>query len=74
MPRKNTHYLPNSSPVVKSTISQYFVSKLCAACAEPCMEGLCLRCSRKPQEASVVLHEKLRGWEESYQNTLLVSL
>ncbi|XP_066138536.1 DNA polymerase zeta catalytic subunit isoform X2 [Euwallacea fornicatus] len=72
MPRKSTRYLPNSSPNIKTTISQYFVSKMCACCSDPTMEGICVKCRQKPHLAALVLMEKLRKWEENYNNTLLM--
>ncbi|XP_066256625.1 DNA polymerase zeta catalytic subunit isoform X2 [Euwallacea similis] len=72
MPRKSTQYLPNTSPKIKTTISQYFISKMCACCSEPTLEGLCVTCSQKPHLAALVLMEKLRKWEQNYNNTLLI--
>lgn len=74
MPRKNKPNLPNSSPIVKSTLSQYFISNTCASCSHPSQGGLCQNCQRQPNITYAVLTEKLRKWEENYNNVLLVNM
>ncbi|CAG9769330.1 unnamed protein product [Ceutorhynchus assimilis] len=72
MPRKNTQYLPNSSPTIKSTIAQYFATKICASCTEPTQDGICTKCCKRPNVTALILLEKLKKWEENYHNTLLI--
>ncbi|XP_050308972.1 DNA polymerase zeta catalytic subunit isoform X6 [Anthonomus grandis grandis] len=73
MPRKTTLHLPNYSPtLVKSTISQYFISKICACCATPAQEGLCANCLKNPHISVLRLSEKLKKWEQNYHDTLLI--
>jgi DNA polymerase zeta len=73
MPRKQFQYLRNSSPVKRSTISQYFASNSCAVCGEHTQKYLCEKCAKRPQSTVVMLHEKVRLWEQSFRSTSLVS-
>lgn len=75
MPRKQTHYLPTSSPTKqkKSTISQYFSTTSCACCEEQTQNGLCNNCIVKPQESMVILHDKVKNWEQKCFYTRKVS-
>ncbi|XP_064212236.1 DNA polymerase zeta catalytic subunit isoform X2 [Tribolium castaneum] len=72
MPRKQFQYLRNASPVKKSTISQYFVSNSCASCGEQTQNDLCEKCRERTQSTAVVLHEKVRIWEQSYYNINMI--
>ncbi|KAK9875165.1 hypothetical protein WA026_005957 [Henosepilachna vigintioctopunctata] len=73
MPRKQLQYLPIvNSPAKKTTISQYFVSTLCAVCSAQTQNGLCSNCIKSPQETVVILNEKIRDWEASYSNCKLI--
>ncbi|KAL3277041.1 hypothetical protein HHI36_012402 [Cryptolaemus montrouzieri] len=73
MPRKQLQCLPTvSSPSKKSTISQYFVSTLCAICGTQTQDGLCEECRKRPQETVIILNEKVRQWETSYNNCKLI--
>ncbi|KAF7281979.1 hypothetical protein GWI33_003771 [Rhynchophorus ferrugineus] len=69
MPRRVTQYLPNSSPTTKSTISQYFIAKLCACCSQPTQDGLCSKCYNKPANTTITLVEKLQQWERKYHDS-----
>ena len=73
MPRRHFQYLRNASPVKRNTISQYFQSNSCAACSAQTQKSLCDRCVRRPQRTAVVLHEKVRLWEEAFRGATLVS-
>ncbi|XP_044756178.1 DNA polymerase zeta catalytic subunit isoform X2 [Coccinella septempunctata] len=73
MPRKHLKNLPTStSPAKKSTISQYFISTLCAICGVQTQSGLCDDCCKKPQETVTILNERARQWEASYYNCKLI--
>lgn len=73
MPRRVVQYLPTSSPTVKrNTISQYFMTTACASCGTQTQSGLCISCFNKPQLTSLCLMEKIRTWEQNFQNCLLV--
>ncbi|XP_045467770.1 DNA polymerase zeta catalytic subunit isoform X2 [Harmonia axyridis] len=73
MPRKHLQYLPTAtSPTKKSTISQYFVSTLCAICGVQTQYGLCNDCQKKPQQTVTILNERARQWEASYNNCKLI--
>ncbi|XP_044259688.1 DNA polymerase zeta catalytic subunit [Tribolium madens] len=72
MPRKQFQYLRNASPIKKSTISQYFVSNNCASCGEQTQNDLCEKCQNNTQTTTVVLHEKVRIWEQSFYNVNLI--
>ncbi|XP_048520386.1 DNA polymerase zeta catalytic subunit-like [Dendroctonus ponderosae] len=72
MPRKNKPNLPNSSPIVKSTLSQYFISNVCVGCSQQSQGGLCQMCQSQPNITYTILAEKLRKWEENYNNALLI--
>ncbi|XP_060525444.1 DNA polymerase zeta catalytic subunit isoform X2 [Cylas formicarius] len=72
MPRKQTFYLPNSSPGMKTTLSQYFVNKICAGCELPTADALCQKCCQKPDIAAFTLFEKLRIWEKNHYEVNLI--
>ncbi|KAJ3664973.1 hypothetical protein Zmor_000501 [Zophobas morio] len=72
MPRRHFQYLRNASPVKRNTISQYFQSNSCAACSAQTQKSLCDRCVRRPQRTAVVLHEKVRLWEEAFRGATLI--
>lgn len=75
MPRKQIQYLPTSvSPRKKSTISQYFSTTNCVGCSEQSQQGICENCCDRPQITMITLMEKLKNWEQSYHNTVLVSV
>lgn len=69
MPRKQVLCLPVSSPTKnkKSTISQYFTTTSCACCSNQTREGLCEKCLDKPQLSMVILQDKVKCWEQSYE-------
>ncbi|KAL1488019.1 hypothetical protein ABEB36_015394 [Hypothenemus hampei] len=74
MPRKTVHYFPTitTSPT-KSTISQYFVSKVCAACGTSTgTTGLCEGCGKDVQSTTLILMDKVKKWEENYSNVMLI--
>jgi hypothetical protein len=75
MPRKAVSYLPTSVPTgqKKSTISQYFATTDCAACARPTSTGLCAECAARPQPTVLALVDKVRVWERTYARITQVS-
>lgn len=73
MPRKQFQYLPVSSPMKKSTISQFFLTTCCAVCGQQSQNGMCTSCVEQPQVSTVILHEKVRIWEQHYVEINLVS-
>lgn len=75
MPRKQIKNLPGAvSPEKKSTISQYFSTTSCILCSEQTQTGICGKCSNEPQIAMISLMERLKTWEQNYENCVLVSV
>lgn len=75
MPRKQVLCLPVSSPTKskKSTISQYFSTTSCACCSNQTREGLCEACFNNRQTSMVILQNKVKSWEQSYDEIKKVS-
>lgn len=57
----------------KSTISQYFATVECVVCSEITNTPVCQKCQGHPQKLAVVLNEKTRHWERTYDNIIKVS-
>jgi len=55
LPRTNVPALPHNSRLPGQVISQYFISRRCAACSSPSMKPLCQRCSSSPARAATLL-------------------
>nr|XP_022909992.1 DNA polymerase zeta catalytic subunit [Onthophagus taurus] len=77
MPRKQHQYLPTSTSPgknkpKKNTITQFFSTLDCAICGALTQDGLCEKCKCNPQQSGLLLHEKVRLWEQHFFNTLQI--
>jgi len=59
LPRTNLLPLQHNSRLPGQVISQYFISRRCAACSSPSMKPLCQRCSSSSARAATLLSARV---------------
>lgn len=68
----NIVHLRTDNP--KSTIRQFFASVMCITCGEQTNKEICAECLSQPNRTILVLLDKIRQLERTYQQITNVSM